>query len=302
MKAKPFIALISVVAVAAAFYFHDQLETRLETHRLESETQAPAKEDGESATEANVSPLPLVDDPESLASLGGTKEVQTLVRMIQQERDAGRKAWLSQVLSSVKNPAGRNELLSHYLHDVDAEVVEGARRSLATVGDANFVRGLETAYQTATELHTTRIAGLVREMRQPDALPALEEIINKVGIAIEDELSMAALGALSDAGTPFAVAALARRMERASSEDEERILSQAFNRIERPGSDHELAAVANGHQDATKLATRIAAINALANYSTPIAKKTLAALEVSEEDAVAKAATEAMVKVRLTAP
>jgi len=294
MKVKLFIVLISVVAAAAAFHFRNQMEIQPGTHRLKSEEQAPAREDRESASAAQVSPLPLVNEPESLASRGGTEEVQSLVLMTQDERDPGRKTWLSQVLSTVKNPAGRNKLLSHYLNDADAEVVEGARRSLATVGDAQFVRELETAYQTGTELQATRIAALVRQMRQPDALPVLEEIINKAGIVIEDELSMAALGALSDVGTPFAVAALARRMERASSEDEERILSQAFKRIERPGSDHELAGIAVGHQDATRTTTRTAAIRALSKFTTPLARKTLEKLAQDSDPAVAAAAQESL--------
>lgn len=239
-------------------------------------------------------PIGVPDDPESLAERGEVKDVASLVGLIEREVNSEKKTWLSQVLATVSNPSSKEELLRQYLGHSDQEVVEGTRQALHSLADAKFVRDLVLSYRDVTNQKAERIVAFVGGISQPSVLPALEEIINEAGIEIADALSMASIRALANAGTPYATAALARRLEKAADEDEVLLLSLALTRIKRVGSDHELVHIAVGHQDASRITTRVAAIRALSQFPTPLAQKTLEKLAQDSDPSVAAAAQDSL--------
>jgi len=172
----------------------------------------------------------------------------------------------------------------------DAAALRAAEQELLGMMSAPLMQSLIRASRTAPQPAAKRIALLIERVRSPAAFPVLEEMLRTTPIRTDDPLTLAALHTLAVTGTPYAAAVLARRLDQAQTPEEEAILSRALATVSSLGTESELIAIAHGRQDATRPATRIGAVRALANYASPEVLSTLTKLTADPDPAVAAAA------------
>lgn len=230
------------------------------------------------------------DGFEALALNGSVVEVEMLVAHLKDEKDAVQKEYLRQMLGSVTNPDSFDLLLKFYATDPDFDVSSGSGVAVVGMLTGRNLKSLVQLYETLPAESAKRVAQLVHFACAPDALPVLAEILNSPGIDLRDYLSQAALGALVKTGTPYAAAVLARRLDRTTAPEDETILTQALSSVSQSGTENELIAIAQGKQDATRSATRVGAIRALANYPLSQVRGALQQLVTDPEPLVASTA------------
>lgn len=243
--------------------------------------------------QSTLSPLP-EGTPETLAAAGDPKSVSHLIRSLEQQSDPGEAGKLRQILGQVRNPTSHDLLFGHYLNHDNPDVQDGARTALTAMAQPWMIQTWVAKHRDADTVNAKHIESLIAHVVSEEAFPALENLAAGSAAGQTDGLMKSAIAALANAGTPYCVAAIARCLDQAEAEEDIQRLSEAMLQIRRPGSDHELAAIAKGHQDATKVPTRTAAIYVLSRFTTPLARQTLEKLAQDSDPAVAAAAQESL--------
>lgn len=232
--------------------------------------------------------------PETLAAAGDPESVSHLIRSLEQQSDPGEAGKLRQILGQVRNPASHDLLFGHYLNHDNPDVQDGARMALTAMAPPWMIQTWVAKHQDADTVNAKRIESLIAHVVSEEAFPTLENLAAGSAAGQTDGLMKSAIAALANAGTPYCVAAIARCLDQAEAEEDIQRLSEAMLQIRRPGSDHELAGIARGRQDAKKVSTRTAAIRALSQFTTPLARKTLEELALDGDPEVAAAAHESL--------
>jgi HEAT repeat protein len=167
--------------------------------------------------------------------------------------------------------------------------------NLIGMADAALVADIAARYERVPDSEVAaRLTFIVGRIINDDATDALAGLVT-ADVPVLDLLAKAALSSLMHIGTPFAAASIARRLDVANEEDQG-ILANALSRIERVGTQHELIAIAQGKQDATRSVTRIAATAALVHYPDQATLTALARLANDEDQQVAETAKKVLAK------
>lgn len=219
-----------------------------------------------------------------------TASPAALFQAYQRATSPAEKQALIPILASPRNRSISGQLIDLLALEKDGAIADSLQWQLANMADETIVRQIAAKYENvAGPFGGHRLATVVERIRA-DELAGLLATFIEAPLPMEDMLAKAALTALRKTGSPFAAAALARRLDVTTSGSDREYLELSLAGIRRPGTQHSLIAIATGRQDATQVWTRLAALEALSHYHDPESRAALQQLAEGSDPQVARAA------------
>ena len=218
---------------------------------------------------------------ERLLQVGTDESLAALVAIMNgspREEKVALGQWLSQT-----NTVSQRESLLRVLPLADRETARALATSLGSQADADFLASVANSLGFAgSRLAEANMLAVVRNASSPDAVGVLLQIV--ADNPADDPLVTAAAQALVASGTPPSVDAVIQKIDQSADPNQIAALSAILVEVSDPRAQQTLLYAARGNKAASKPSTRIAAIQALANYPTPETSELLKQLQ-SDTDA-----------------
>lgn len=223
-------------------------------------------------------------------------EFDRSLRRMAELPEGDEKVQLAHQIEALTDRAAVPVLMDWATATTDRAVLRASLTALGRLGDAAMIEDIEKRY-AATRLYDERyrLAKVIRNITSPEAAPALMELARRSDAP--GELVIAATDALASVGTPPAVSLLLQKLESDQGDNSAR-LATAIARIDRAEALSTLQYAARGNKDAPSIRTRVAAIQALANFNDDQTRALLTQLRTDTTEEVRTAATAALSQVR----
>lgn len=215
-----------------------------------------------------VSPAEQAHIVQQLLSAGTTDAVAGLLEILASMPPGELKSSVCQGLAQMETREKRDFLLGA-LPYIDGDAQRAVSYALGVQADGALITSLVNRYDNSTD-ETIR-ASVLRVLggaTSPDAVEMVSAIVNDPNNGVSEPLVRAAAQALAQNGSAPAVATLVSKMNGSSAQHDRAALSDLVQNISNPAAEATLIYSAQGNKDASDPATRLAAINALANYPT----------------------------------
>ncbi|MFH1739321.1 MAG: HEAT repeat domain-containing protein [bacterium] len=195
-----------------------------------------------------------------LAKIGTPMALGELLNAIRNQEDPRLKKNLRDILCRIKNPAVIDQAIEGLLQDDVDWWSEDAGRILSSMGTTAVITRLLDRSQNVNEESQKRISSTLKQITNPEAIPALGKAIES---GVLPSLQEGACNALAAIGTPEATQVLLDAARNAKETDRlERILS-ACRWI---SNEYAVQILDKALDDMTSASVRAAAANGLANY------------------------------------
>lgn len=179
--------------------------------------------------------------------------------------DGPEKMTLGAEIGAIRDRAAAPVLLDWAVSTTDRAVLRSAIEALGPLADAELIADIRSRFAAAFRADDQyRLAKVIRNMTNPDAAPALMDLANDP--AAPPQIAVAATEALATIATPPAVSLLLGKIEEVPADDIQRLIT-AISRIDRAEALPTLRYAALGNKDTPSDRARVAAIQALANFS-----------------------------------
>ena len=204
------------------------------------------------------------------------ERIDALLRRMAAMPEGEAKMQLAQEIARLNDRRAIPVLLNWATATTDRAVLRSALSALAPMGDAAMIEEIRRRY-AATRSYDDRyrLGKIIANIGNPEAVPDLIALAESTDVP--SQLAASAADALATIGTPPAVSLLLQRLE-SLPPDESQQLETTIARINRAAALSTLQFAAQGNKDASSIRTRIAAIQALANFSDQQTAELLAAL------------------------
>lgn len=167
------------------------------------------------------------------------------------------------------NMSGKQDFLIGALPTLDPDIARSVCRTLGLYADDIVIEKIVAAYDQGTDINAKKnYLNVLQNATVPTAVPSLTRILSDPESSIDDEVVYSVAVGLSKNGSPPSVSALLSKLNATKSEHEIDHLNEIISSIEQPESEQALIYGALGNKDTSSLQSRIAAIHALANYSS----------------------------------
>lgn len=211
-----------------------------------------------------------------LAALATPEAAAELIAAIQATTDARTRRELCGALSEFNSPASAELFLNFLGSSDDREITTALQRALGNSSNVEVLSEVLKRYHasnSATE--RDNLIAAIRQMQNPDIVEGLLAILNEQKVVSSTEpLSLAVADTLGIIGTPLAVSNLFQHLaslrEGASSP-----VYDSIGRVSNPDTLPLLASVAYGQVAGMSLYARMAAVQALGNYSSELVSPAL---------------------------
>ncbi len=206
------------------------------------------------------------------------------------------KVQMAHHIEELTNRAAVPVLLDWATATTDRAVLRASLTALGHLANAEMIEDIEKRY-SLTSLYDDRyrLARIIKDITNPEAVPALMELARATDAPAQ--LVAAATDALASIGTPPAVSLLLQKLEQDQGDGSAR-LATAIARIDRTEALSTLQFAALGNKDASSTRTRVAAIQALANFTDDQTRQLLTQLRADTTEEVRTAAAAALSQVR----
>lgn len=292
-----FIAGAGVIASVIAFaLFHRgaSLPMANQPTQLPAETPSPVATDP--AFEKSADRVTLGSGNVATQTDAASIAFDRVLRRMADLPEGDEKVQLAHQIESLKDRAAVPVLIDWATVTTDRAVLRAAINALAHLSDAETVEDIRQRYAAARFYDERyRLAKILRNITNPEAASALMELARTPEAPIE--LVTAATDALATVGTPPAVSLLLQKLEHDQGDNGAR-LETAIARIDRVEALPTLQYAARGNKDASSVRTRVAAIQALANFSDDQTKELLTQLRADTTQEVRAAADAALSRAR----
>lgn len=205
---------------------------------------------------------------QQLLSAGTTDAVAGLLEILASLPAGEMKSNICQGLSQMETREKRDFLLGA-LPYVDSDAQRAISYALGVQADGTLITSLVNRYDnTSDETIRSSVLQILRGSTSADAVEMVAAIVNDPNNGASEPMVRAATQALAQNGSAPAVATLLRKMDGSSDYKDMRSISELVEGITNPAAEATLIYSAQGNKDASNPVTRLAAINALANYPT----------------------------------
>lgn len=203
-----------------------------------------------------------------LAGLGTPEAAVELVASIQAAQPGAGRRELSAALGCFNSPATAQLFFGLLGTSEDREVLAGAEKALSNMADTPIIHEILQRYEASNSPgERDNLLAALRHMQTTNCVPALLDIVNQQKvISSTDPLGLAAVDTLGIIGSTVAVSNLFTHLANAREGGSSPIYD-AIGRVSNPESLPMLASVAYGQVPGTSLHARMAAIQALGNYT-----------------------------------
>lgn len=205
---------------------------------------------------------------QQLLSAGTTDAVAGLLEILASLPAGELKSSICQGLSQMETREKRDFLLGA-LPYVDSDAQRAISYALGVQADGTLITSLVSRYDnTSDETIRSSVLQILRGATSADAIEMVAAIVNDPNNGASEPMVRAATQALAQNGSAPAVATLLKKMNGSTDPHDRTALSGLVEGITNPAAEATLIYSAQGNKDASDPATRLAAINALANYPT----------------------------------
>lgn len=226
--------------------------------------------------------IPDQDRPRSvLAAMNAIRRATT-----EADRRRAVTAFINNASFMANNPASVEVLLDTLKLTPEHDVLMAVQQVLGQAPDTAVPFMAALLYHDATTPdERERLLGVIRQTQTPAAVSMLTGLADTAAGHYADPLALAAVDTLGVIGTPAAVRDLMSRIETAAAQGQSvQTLVEALSRTLNPAAYELLLATAQGTGTANAQA-RLAAMNALGNYPTAVARAALNQIIAQETDA-----------------
>lgn len=228
---------------------------------------------------------------EGLASLG-TKEAATeLISAIQNSQPGASKRQLSAALANFSNPDAAELFLGLMGSVQDRELAAAAQTALGNSANAAVLQEIAQRYQSSSNAdERDSLIAALRHSQSPQCVDALLAILNAQKVVSSTEpLGLAVADTLGIIGTTNAVGPLFAYLGNLRPGDTSPVYD-SIGRVSNPESLQLIASVAYGQVPGSTLYSRMAAVQALGNYSSNLVSPALTWLVQNDPSAGIKEA------------
>lgn len=219
-----------------------------------------------------------------------------MIREMAAMPDGPEKSTLGTEVGAIRDRAAAPVLLDWAVSTTDRSVLRSALEALGPLADAELIAEIRSRFAAAFRSDDQyRLAKVIRNITNPDAAPALMDLANDP--AAPPQIAVAATEALATIATPPAVSLLLGKIEEVPADDTQRLIT-AISRIDRTEALPTLRYAAVGNKDTPSDRARVAAIQALANFSDDETRQLLRDLGGDASGMVREAARAVLARAR----
>jgi HEAT repeat protein len=234
---------------------------------------------------------------EGLASLGSKEAAADLIAAVQNAPQGASKRQLSAALARFSNPDAASLFLGLMASPQDRELAAAAQSALGNSANPSILQEIVQRYQvsSAAEERDSLVAAL-RHSQSPQCVDALLAILNAQKVVSATEpLGLAAADTLGIIGTTNAVSPLFAYLGNLRPGDTSPVYD-SIGRVSNPDALPLIASVAYGQAPDSTLYSRMAAVQALGNYSPNLVSPALTWLVQNDPNAGIKEAAGAALR------
>ena len=223
---------------------------------------------------------------QGLASLGSKEAAAELISAVQNAQPGATKRQLSAALASFSNPDAANLFLGLMGSPQDRELAAAAQSALGNSANAAVLQEIVQRYQASSAAdERDGLVAALRYSQSPQCVDALLAILNAQKVVSATEpLGLAAADTLGIIGTTNAVSPLFAYLGNLGPSDTSPVYD-SIGRISNPEALPLITSIAYGQVPGSTLYSRMAAVQALGNYSSNLVSPALTWLAQNDPNA-----------------
>jgi HEAT repeat protein len=223
---------------------------------------------------------------QGLASLGSKEAAAELISAVQNAQPGATKRQLSAALASLSNPDAANLFLGLMGSPQDRELAAAAQSALGNSANAAVLQEIVQRYQASSAAdERDGLVAALRYSQSPQCVDALLAILNAQKVVSATEpLGLAAADTLGIIGTTNAVSPLFAYLGNLRPGDTSPVYD-SIGRISNPEALPLITSIAYGQVPGSTLYSRMAAVQALGNYSSHLVSPALTWLAQNDPNA-----------------